>query len=824
MRNLIRAGLGLLALTMNAQALAGISGTSGTANVSFETSGTPAGFDELATPRIALVDVYFGGRKIAEEAADTRPGMLRFRAAGDILAKLPELVAGTEVSSALAAELPTNSSEACTAPGEADCGLLAPQVIGIIYDEDRFRVDLFVNPKFLRVAPAAPQGYLPGPSAPLSLTNALGLAASGTIGGPVVYNMQNRTLIGMRNARLRADTSIASGVGLVVDDFVAEIDRKDLRYSAGLFWAPGNDFTGRRRIIGAGVGTQFDTWADQDGLHASPLILFLPGPARVELLVDGRLAGSRSYSAGNVQLDTSGLPDGAYAVLLRIHELNGSTREERRFFVKYAQVAPIGHPIFYAYGGILANARRNQPITPTRSAYYQLGAAWRLTEHIALDLAVLGTQKKALVEGGAWLIRGGMRLRAAGLASTAGDRGALLQATGGGGPFNISFDLRRVWSSSGGPLIPLPTYASSFDINPATGVQLASGSYTQATASLGMRLGDGFLSVVGSYRKDRNLRPDYSIGPSVNWPLVSRGPFQLVLEASAQRTRGATAGFAGLRVAFNRGRLSMLNTLGRSFQTGKGPGGSDLSRTVSTVSAQYSSETEDRTLLNLEAGMDRNVDSSTLHGGGSLYSRFGNARADLVHGLEGAHGTQFDLALQSGVAIGRNAVSLGGRDLEQSAIIVSLGGHAPGAAFKVMVNEVARGRIIPGQRLSLFLPGYRTYKVRLVPAGSQMVSYDSTAREITLYPGNVQPLAWRAEAFFTVFGQAVSGAGIPVADARVQTARGIAQTDANGYFQVDVASRELIDIAKADGAACRISLGDVAVRNDFASIGKVVCE
>src|SRR4029079_11859754 len=137
------------------------------------------------------------------------------------------------------------------------------------------------------------------PSGPVSLTSSLGLSLAGAQQGSSTYNFQNRTIVASGSARLVADISYASRLGFVVDDLVGEMDRGDLRYSGGLFWAPGLDLTGRRRILGGGVGTQFDTRADRDSLRATPLVLFLSQPARVEYLIDGRLVGSRSYDAGN---------------------------------------------------------------------------------------------------------------------------------------------------------------------------------------------------------------------------------------------------------------------------------------------------------------------------------------------------------------------------------------------------------------------------------------------------------------------------------------------------------------------------------------------
>ena len=819
MRHPIRRILCLIALTMNAPAVAQ------TSNATFEAVGTPSGFGELAAPRITLVDVYFGDQKIAETFAVTQPGRLRFRSPGEILAKLPEAIAAPELSSAFADELPTNAQAACSGSISKDCGVLSPEVVGIIYDEDRFRVDLFVNPRFLRTSHSSPQGYLPAPAASLSLTSSLGLTASGTIGGASAYNFQNRTIIGLGSARLRTNLSVASHLGLLVDDLVGEIDRKDLRYSAGLFWAPGNEFIGQRRIMGAGVGTQFDTSVDRESLQASPLIVFLAQPARVELLLDGRLVSSRSYPAGNIELDTLALPDGSYPVILRIHQSNGSVREERRFFVRSAQIAPLGHPVYYAYAGVLANTRRHHPISPSSTFYYQAGTARRLTNNFALDAAVMGTQHKGIAQAGAWLIKGQARVRAAALLSTAGDAGALVQASkAGGGRLNISFDLRRIWSRDGKPLIPLPSHANSFDVAPSAGVQLTNGSYTQATANVGYRLGSVYLSMTGSYRKDRHLPADYTIGPSLNLPVVNRNHMQLVFEATAQRTRTTTAGFAGFRALFTSGQLSMLGRLGSGIQSQRNEAGTSTARAVSSFSAQYSHETEGGTLVNFEGGADRNVDSSTIHAGGNLDSRYGALRGGLLHNLEGSGATQYDVTFQSGMALGSHAASLGGRDVEQSAVVISLGGDAAKSLFKVLVDDVDRGQVKIGQRLSLFMPAYRTYRIRLVRAAPDTVSFDGAAREVTLYPGNVQYLAWRAESYFTVFAQAISTKGTPITNALVQTPKGVAETDVNGYFQIDLRHDDPITIVIAEGSTCRIKLGNVVVKNDFASVGKVVCK
>ena len=792
--------------------------------ISFQATGTPTGFSELAGSRQVLVDVYYGGRKVGEALAAASPGTLRFRAPRDIVSAIPGIIPGPELDAALSADLPANSQAVCSLSNRGACGRISPAVAGIIYDEDHFRVDLFINPRFLRTSEPAAAGYLPVPDAPLSLTSMMGLAISGTVGGATTFNVQNRTIVGLRNARVRADTSLASHLGLIVDDLVAESDRGDLRYSGGLFWTPGNDFTGQRRIAGLGVGTQFDTSADREELRATPVILFLAQPARVELLVDGRLASSRSYPAGNVNLDTSALPDGSYSLLVRIHESDGNVREERRFFAKYAQLAPLGHPLFYAYAGLLANTRRDRPVSISSRFYYQAGAAWRLTGKVAVDVAALGTGDRALIEAGGWLLEGSARVRAAGLVSSRGDAGTLLQLSAGGhGPLNLSLDVRRIWSSDGKPLVPSASHVDTFGLSPPTGLELASGSYTQATGSLSLLLGPAYLALVGSYRKDRDLAADYSIGPSINWPLATRNRLQLVFEASAQRTRSSMAAFAGLRMLLARADMSVLARVGQGYRSERGDGDRSVSRAVGSISAQYSHESADRTLIQAEAGLDRDVDSAGVHARGALDGRFGEIRADLLHNLEGRGGTQYDIAYQSAIALGAHAAAWGARDPDQSAIVIAVGGDAADVKFDVIVDGVARGRVRTGGSLSLFVPGYRTYKVRLVPVGAVPVDYDSSTRSVTLYPGNVQSLAWRAQRYFTIFAQAVSPDGSKIADALVQSPKGIGETDADGHFQLDVRSGDPVTLRKTDGGECRIALAKAAPAGDFASVGRVIC-
>lgn len=818
------AATALAAVPFQAEAAATAATATNSSNSTISITAPPSGFDDLAQPREILVDVYFGSRKVGSAIAVSRPGFIQFRDPQRVASLIPNLASTADLSDALAGDLQSHADRVCGQTNRSNCGSLEPQSLGIIFDEGRFRVDIFVPAAMLRTIALSDKAFLDPPAAMPSLTSMIGLAVAGSRGQPVTYNVQNRTIAAIGPGRVTTDLSYSSGLGVLVDDLVGEIDRHDLRYSGGLFWAPGADLTGRRRIVGVGLGTQFDTRTDREGIAGTPLVLFLSQPARVEFLIDGRLVGSRAYDAGNNILDTSSLPDGSYPLVLRINGADGTEREERRFYVKMPQVAPVGHPLFFAYAGMLANSRPDRLVSISDTFYYQAGVARRLSQQLALDVSVVGTQDKAMTELGGWLLTPFADVRAAGLVSTAGDAAALVQASSNArGPFNFAFDLRRVWSSDGRPLIPLPDFVDSFGGGGAPAGAGLGGSYLQASGTVGYRLGAAYLSIVGSLRKEDGRKSSYSIGPSFTWPVLSLRGLQLTVQADGQRSNIATSVFGGVRLIYTSNHLSVAGSAGYATTDSRGSSGPSKSRAVGGLSANYVYEDQYRTQLSAGAGIERSMDSTVGHAGGTAYTRYGNARVDVLDSLEGPGSLQYGVSVQTALAVAGGKIGLGARDLDDSALLVEVDGEAPGSRFKVLVNNRPYGEVEAGGLLPVHLTPYRAYEVRVLPVGAAAIALDSDSRTVTLYPGSARLLRWHARRYFTAFGQAVSSDGRPIVNAMVKAPHSVGETDENGYFQVDTANGEVLTFTR-DTSSCAVTLERVSARNDFVSLGKTVCK
>jgi Mat/Ecp fimbriae outer membrane usher protein len=495
----------------------------------------PQGFEALAAEREVVLDAYFAGRKLGEVRARLSPGLSRFNEPEALAALVPDVADRPAVVEFLSGPLATNAAKACGPGPREGCGMLPEGQFGVIVDEERFRVDLLVSPNLLIRPDPLAERFLPAPPGAPSLISLFGLTASGSSRGGDTLHFQNRAIASVGRMRLRSDSSISTDTGLTFDNLTLESDRANWRYLAGLFWAPGSELIGRRKIVGAGIATQLDTRQNKEELLGTPVSIFLQQPAKVDLLVDGRIIASRIYPAGNRLVDTASLPNGSYELVVRIQEDGRPPREEQRFFSKGSAMAPAGRPLLSVFAGLIPSSSSGLSLRGD-DLFYQASAAYRLSPALGLDAALLGTQHKAILEGGATYHLPWAQLRVGALLSSGADYGALLRFNSvSQGPWSFSFDLRKIVSRRGGPLLPVTRSRGTFSEDPDSGFA-DRGSFTQALSIIGYRIGQANVRLTGLYRRNGSEKADYSIGGAVDVPVLRTGRFDIVLQADARRS------------------------------------------------------------------------------------------------------------------------------------------------------------------------------------------------------------------------------------------------------------------------------------------------
>lgn len=776
----------------------------------------PPGFENLMKPQTTLVDVIFGEKNLGQALATFSPGRLRFHDPAKVAKMIPGIKDAPLVVDALSGELKSNPDLLCSTLRRENCGILSPKVAGIIFDEGRFKVYVFVNPTLLTARPVFSEKFLPTPKNGPSFIQILTGAVAGTSDTPADYNFRGRSILGYENARLRADLSYSSNNNFIADQVFGELDKPGLQYRGGLFRSEGTSLLSQKKIFGASISTSTDLRMDIDQAYGSQLVVFLPRRATVEILREGRLLSSQTYESGNQTLNTSQLPNGAYSVTLRIREAGGRVREEQRFFVKSTNIPPRDQPLYLAQVGVLADDRNRAFPDVTGKLFYRFGTAHRVANWLALGADILGTEDQAVLETGGIFFTKHLSLRLAGLVSTDADYGVSATAYGSIDKLSYSLNFRRIWSSDSGPIV-LDQDPRNFD--PITR------SVTQVNGSVHYTIGNARIGFVGSWRKGDAEPQSYSFGPTLFWPLWRHQNFTVTLLADLTHSNIATTGMARLRFRFTQPKVSVLaeagarHTIPRSGQALT----ADETRAVGRLSATYVEKNVLDHEVTLQAQIDR--DDTTVAGAEAMVrGPRGRFRAMAEQVIEGSNKqTRYNGGFVVGGAVNAKGVAIGGRETFNSAVIIRLRGLADGAAFNILVDGAPKGRVRTSQDLVLFLPPYEIYKIRLRSLGGPLASFDANDRKLTLLPGTVQTLTWQVNPIVVVFGQALRTGGLPVANASIKGVIGIGATDDLGFFQVEVGNKLTLLLEEGGKSPCKISLGNLRPINGVASVGKVTC-
>ena len=776
------------------------------------TMGEPEGFSSLTGPQMAVVDVYHGGRRVGEAEVRYRPESLTFAAPDKVIQLIPEVTDRPAVRMQLAAPLPTNSHLVCTptaaVPG---CGRLEPAVAGIIFDRDRFRVDVFVNPALLAVKSTVERVYLQAPQDGLSFVDSIDAVLSGSDLGENFYNARNRLIVAQGATRLRADVAAAKGFGVQAERLTIETDRPGWRYMAGAFWSPGSDLIGRRKMLGGGIETQIDTRLDRDVVRGNPLVVFLRQRARVDILLDRRVLASSIYEAGNQTLDTTGLPDGTYEVVVRIEELGGERREEKRLFTRNLRIPSAGQKVLFAYAGMLVDDRSRGFLDLTAHPLVQAGGAWRLSPHLAIDATVMATDRAMVGELGGYLIAPSGQLRFALIAGSRGEYGGLIQLSSSGrSPFNFHFDLRRIVATgAAGPVKDLAL------------LDLSSRTFSQASGTLSYSLPEAQIFLAASWRDEAGIGRSYAVGPTVRWGVMRRGNWRLFVNGDAAFTDKGKSGYLGLNLQLSGGGLSLGARGG--VRSDAHEGAPNRTGAVGAVNAAVQREALGG-LLDLAAGYERDLDRDVVGGTANLRTDTARFDADVLRTFGTSDGRlQYSLGVHTTLAGTAGGVNLQGHERNEGMLLVKIEGAQPEDRFEVLVNDGRAAVAAGGGEVMIAKPAYREYDVRIRPISGGLVQYDGSSQRAALYPGTVALMKWKARTIVPVFGRIRLEDGDMASGATVVSdGRGV-EADDSGYFQIDAGLDDRLEVRLSDGRACHLVLPHAATSDGFVKLGEVTC-
>ncbi len=553
--------------------------------------------------------------------------------------------------------------------------------------------------------------------------------------------------------------------------------------------------------MGARVSTSLNTRTDLKFAEATPLFAFLSQRSRVDILRGNQLLDSQFYNAGNQQLDTSRLPDGAYNVTVRIAGDDGASEDTQYYFARTSALPPSGQPLYFAEAGQLALTRERVLPEITDSLWVRAGTARRVRDDFGVEAVVSAIGDATLFEGGIVWFQPGLQVQARLLAGDS--TGVSLRTVWQRDQFSFSADLRRVSSEQA-------ITVNSVDLLPA--------SYTQANLTASLPLYDGRLLAQGRWDM-RGSRDFKSLG--VNYSRELRRFARSTLSLNVDTTFSTDDNIVRLGVDWRWRDKEQDAILRPRLHYSSDSGSADA-----LLNARYNKvlRNDDRGAYRASAFVDRAFDRSSLGARVSGETARGIGEAEVQYGFDGEQtGVSYVANARFGIVSSGKQVAFGGRRANSSSIIVEIGGNSTEAVFEVLVDGQSHGYAKSGSRTIIALPPYETYTVQLASRGAEFVEFEQSASSVTLYPGNVKTLSFTANRQIVVVGKVVDEEGYVIAHHKFTDLDGFASTDENGWFQIEVTDTKPLTLKRGDASICTIDLALEEVRESLIVLDEVIC-
>lgn len=799
------------------------------------TTTIPRGFENLSQTTTTIIDLYYGNRLIGTTMATFNDDTIRFQDPRAIVSKIPNLKNKESVIAALTGNLPNHSELICTQGVQSgQCNNLQPEIAGVILNPENFRANLFINPSFL-TTPQVGLGLLPDSDAGFSYVNSLSAAVSG-IRMPE-HNLQSSNIISNNvlaygNGRVNANVAYGNSLAdqnqqeFYVNQLNGAVYNGDWLYQGGMFNTPGTAFVSSQSVLGASVGTTLDTVQDTSNNYGTPLQVFLPQAAVVNIYRDGRLLATGRYPMGNQILDTSALPDGAYQILIEIRTDQGILSRTTRFYAKTQMVPPANFPQYYLYAGYLQNnifATNTQLPTFSKQAIYETGFNLRLASILGASADFTGSKHSNFLTLGTYLVGNGFQIGPQVMAGSHNSKGLGLQALSNLGNLQTTIMIRQIWGSIKAGIPIVPANGNNDDIDPFLTSQETS---LQESANLSYQLGIATLGLNGTRTKQPGLPESYSYGPSLFMPLFQSRRTTVNLNVFGAKTQDDLEILGQISVYFSSDHWIQTANAGYRSISHADKRATD-STALGDVGAYWRdyNEAQEGIQIGVQGHVERdNKNVGSIMNFNNIYGIV-NASANHTFASNGyAANDQYSAMAASHIAYANNQLAFGGSQLGDTGVVVYIVSPHRNDLFAVYVNDQLVEIVQTDHPTPIFLAPFQTYRISVRDISDRFYNYDQSPQIVTLYRGNMRTLTWHAAQKIIIYGNVIQPNGYPFSFRPITGAVEPAMTERNGTLQTEVFNdtKELKGYY-SNGKSCTIDLPQLTQREAFDAVGTLTC-
>jgi hypothetical protein len=771
----------------------------------------PPGFEDLLEPQTTLVDIYFGKRFIGNSLATYRPETVELQDPSGVVALIPNVKDVQLVEDALTGPLANNGDKICLSEVERNCGTLEPNVADVIFDEGRFQLQIFINQLHLEKLQIVVDKFLPPSESNFSTVNLFSTSLSGN-DNDNAYSLGASHLASLKESRLQLQWDYSDVRDLNIESLSAQRDWAGKAAEIGLFDSTtrNSSFFTQADLLGIRAYSSTDTRTDLEYQDSTEIFLFFSSPTLVEVFKDDNLVVVEEYEAGNQQLDTSQFPSGSYLVTLKLTDAQGNVREEEYFFVKSSLLPPRDQPLhFFEVGQI----KESNPDTlwpdSVGESLLRFGTAYRLTDNLGTELEFLSGDGREIFQGGLLYFGSGYYLQGSLMSSSKSDWGLHLRSQINRKSFSLNFDYRELSSNNDREI------DDEFSLIP--------NSFRQGSVSAGIPLDKGAVYLRARINERDRQDQSESFGIEYRRPLFRHNHINVDLTADTVYQDGDVSFRTGL--TFN--RISKgVNLRNQTRYVHQEQNGSTEQDFELSASADYSAENTSVGRYSAGIFADELIDRRSLGARFNNQSTLGrsNFRIEEIDSQTTGNLTRYFGNAKFNALSDESELAVGGQQLTRAGVIIDLQSDLEDTPFEIYVDRKPAGYAHAGRKTVLSLRPYDTYEIQIRPRGVNLVHFDDTARLITLYPGNVETLAWEINAITILISNAIDEVGNPISNAKFENLQSYGSTDDNGWFQIEISNREPLIVSKQGTPICQINLPEFEAEQGIAVLDEVVCK
>lgn len=779
----------------------------------FTMKGVPKGFEDADMGETTSVDVFYGNVFLLSTLASYTNNYIEFEQAEAVSRSLPNLISPDIILEDLRGKIDTNSDKVCQSNNQfQECGNLNPETVAIIFDEGRFRADVFINPNLLSVQALDFNKYLPPASTKLAtLHNMSAFLANSDTSQQFSFNLNQFVSYQDYLLNLLWSFNGASNGGSNVDieNLAFEKNTQKHQYKAGMFDSDARFFTfaPNFEILGLHFSNSLKARTDLNFATGTPIELYLPSRSQVKIFKGKRFLGAGFYNPGNQTIDTSNLPPGNYDITLQIIDAAGRETEETRFFVKSPSLAPMDQDLYFIELGNILRGNSDKALPEsTGQAALLAGYSKRLLHNFGMNFGLIANDQESVSEIGIFYLSKIVELEPRFIFTDQGNHGISLRGYGRHGKWTESYEFRKMTLNN-----PVENDVGSIQFGPSR-------SYTNHTFSLSYPLFNGQAQFRFNSNQNEEAEKETRYTLSYLKPLPWKTPIgRFNVRADFIKDDEESIFQVGINL-LNRQKNGIFHQASTKYRSA---GEDDEARTEFSYRGSWNDREWRPEDINISWNALQATDQTALGFNINASNAYGAGRFSFAtQNNDESSNTKYSAQLHSSLASEKGVWGFGGKNGAQSAIIVSLqSGSKIDTSFDVMINDSRYASITGGQHIVVPVPAYQTYTVELKDRGTSFIDFGEARKTITLYPGNVKDLIWQARRIIVFTANIVQRSNkcenkkasclVPLKNALVENIEGFASTDDAGFIQTEIYSDLQYLELKSKSGICRVDLSEL---------------